>query len=99
LSSAALVAPIETSTPKEVAPVPTNVYFMGRDKPLKLEDDYQTVNEQLQTAHGGHFTRAHQDRHMVTVYKAAVAYTEDTAKGQELADALRTPTKESNAAT
>lgn len=79
--------------------MPTNVYFMGRDKPLKLEEDYQTVSEQLQTAHGGHFRRAHQDRRMVTVYKAAVAYIEDTAKSQELADALKTSSKASKAAT
>ena len=79
--------------------MPTNVYFMGRDKPLKLEDDYQTVNEQLQSAYGGQFTRAHKDRDMVTVYKAAVAYIEDTAKPQELAAALKSSVKSSNVGT
>jgi hypothetical protein len=33
---------------------------------------------------------------MVTVYKAAVAYIEDTAKPQELAAALKSSVKSSN---
>jgi hypothetical protein len=59
--------------------MPTDVYFVGVEKPLRLVEGYQEVNQQLHSAEGGQFNRmlTGDERRLVTVYRASVAYIED----------------------
>ena len=52
----------------------TNVFFIGNATPLRLADDYEHVNSQLQGGEAGQFTIDDADRIVVTIYKSAIAY-------------------------
>ena len=56
------------------ANVATSVFFIGSEKPLRIVDDYQHVNSQLQGREVGQFTIDDEDKHVVTIYKPAIAY-------------------------
>ena len=53
----------------------TNVFFIGNTTPLRLADDYERVNSQLQGRESGEFTIDDEDKIAVTIYKSAIAYT------------------------
>ena len=56
--------------------MPTDIHFVGVEKPLKLRDDYDTVTAQLAGHDPGRFTRRGGGR-SVTVYRFGIAYIED----------------------
>ncbi len=68
--------PPDTDKKGEVA-MPTDVHFIGTEKPLRLAEDYDKVNSQLH-ASDALFNRLVGDGNArVTVYKSAIAYIEE----------------------
>jgi len=62
--------------------MPTVVHFIGEEKPVTLEDEYDRVNLRLSTeGKAGQFVRVNgENRTRVTVYKSGIAYTEETGE-------------------
>jgi hypothetical protein len=59
--------------------VATNVFLIGSPMPLRLADDYQQVNSQLEGGDAGQFTIDDEDKIVVTIYKSAIAYIRPAA--------------------
>lgn len=57
----------------------TNVFLIGSPMPLRLADDYQQVNTQLQDGDAGQFTIDDEEKIVVTIYKSAIAYIRPAA--------------------
>ena len=53
----------------------TNVFFIGSTTPLRLADNYERVNSQLQGRESGEFAIDDENKISVTIYKSAIAYT------------------------
>ena len=63
--------------------MPTDVYFIGAEKPLKLADDYESVTSKLlQGGRPGHFSHRGSDTR-VTIYTSGIAYIEETSEAAE----------------
>jgi len=62
--------------------MPTVVHFIGEEKPVTLEDEYDRVNLRLSTeGKAGQFVRVNgENRTRVTVYKSGIAYIEETGE-------------------
>ena len=61
--------------------MPTDIHFIGMEKPLKLRDDYDIVTAQLAGHDPGRFTRRGAGR-SVTVYRFGIAYIEETGEAE-----------------
>jgi hypothetical protein len=63
----------------------TVVHFIGAEKPVTLENEYDRVNMQLGIeGKAGQFVRVTgENRARVTVYKSGIAYIEDASEPQE----------------
>ena len=59
--------------------MPTVVHFIGAEKPVTLENEYDRVNMQLGTeGKAGQFVRViGEKRARVTIYKSGIAYIEE----------------------
>jgi hypothetical protein len=65
---------------KEEVAMPTDVHFIGVEKPMRLAEDYDKVNSQLH-ASDALFNRLVGDGNArVTVYKSAIAYIEEAVE-------------------
>ena len=63
--------------------MPTDVYFIGAERPLRLSDEYQDVTKQLQGRESGEFRRATSDT-QITIYKNSIAFVADAKPGEVL---------------
>jgi hypothetical protein len=66
--------------------MPTVIHFIGGQDECRVEDDYQKVTATLHGGDAGQFTRVVGDsRSLVTIYKAAIAYIEESEDVEPLA--------------
>lgn len=63
--------------------MPTDVYFIAAERPLRLSDEYQEVTKQLQGRESGEFRRATSDK-PVTIYKNSIAFVAEAKPGEVL---------------
>jgi len=63
--------------------MPTDVYFISSEQPLRLSDEYQDVTKQLQGRESGEFRRATSDT-PVTIYKNSIAFVAEAKAGEVL---------------
>jgi hypothetical protein len=64
--------------------MPTTIHFTGAEQPLTVEEDYDTVTSHLiGTDPSQQFTRAGDSPSRVRVFKAAIAYVEETEPAEE----------------